>query len=313
MTRLSEEEIQYLKHQIYTFRYTDPWISNKKVAKLVSHPVTSVNKYAHKAEEEKVITPSLPRLKPSPEKKGALLLFEDKYRIFNECSDCPELTYLSVYQGDWNILALYDEPINFREFPGYIRTVGEGLLGQFFTPVVRNTTWEKSFQTIETLLEQRGTSKRSNLDVTPRYPEWDEEDWILYHYFYEDLRKNFSNLRKKFPISWRKYMEWKKTLREYCTILLCYYPRGHDLYNSITMCFRTHYEKYIVDLFSHLPTSSLFFKIGKYLLVDVRYPKDPAKEFRMFKIMSHLKEEGIISDYHDGHGIFYCPIDYIDR
>lgn len=79
------------------------------------------------------------------------------------------------------------------------------------------------------------------------------------------------------------------------------------------MCFHTHYEKYIVDLFSHLPTSTLFFKIGKYLLAGVRYPKDPIKEFRMFKITSYLKEEGVISDYHDGHGIFHCPIDYIDR
>ncbi|MBU6999569.1 MAG: hypothetical protein HXS51_02295 [Theionarchaea archaeon] len=313
MTRLSDEEIQYLTHQIYQLRYADPWVSNKKVAKLMNHSIASVNRYAHKAEETEVITSPKPRLKPSPKKRGTLLLFEDKYRILNECSDYDGLTFLSVYQGDWNILALYDKPTNFREFPGYIRTVGEGLLGQIFAPLVRSTTWEKAFHSIETLMEQGETRESSCLDVTPHYPQWDEEDWILYHYFYDDLRKNFSNLRKRSPISWRKYIEWKKTLREYCTILSCYYPRGYDIYNSITMCFHTHYEKYIVGLFSHLPTSPLFFKIGKYLLVDLRYPKDPAKEFRMFRITSQLKELGIITDYHDGHGILYCPIDYLDR
>ena len=123
MARLSEEEIDYLKYQIYSRRYDDPWITNEKTAKLLHRSASTVERYAKKAEEKEVIWAPKPRLRCSPQRRIALLLFENKYQIFDEYQNYPGLDYICVFQGDWNIMATYDEPLDFSQFPGYIRTV----------------------------------------------------------------------------------------------------------------------------------------------------------------------------------------------
>ena len=302
MTRLSKEDIQYLKYQIYQVRYDDPWISTKKTAKLLNRSISTVNRYTKKAVKEGVFHPPQPRLKQYPGKEAALFLFENKYNIFSKLLDYPGMTYLCIYHGDWNIAALYDGPIDFSQFPGYIKAVVKGPVEKIFIPKVPYISWEKSFEKMEKILTQNPT-KTSAINCSTYNLDWDEEDWILYHYFKYDLKRSFNELRKKHVISWRKYQNWKKTLKEHCTILVDYYPRGYEAYNGVTICFRTKYEQYIVDLFSHLPTTPLFYKVGAYLLVNLYYPKGCEKELRMFKVTSTLINEGIIEDYLDGYGI----------
>ena len=309
MNRLSKEDIQYLKYQIYQLRYDDPWISNKKAAKLLNRSVTTVNRYAQEAEQEEVIHPPQPRLKQCPGKETALLLFENKYKTFNELMDYPGLTYLCVYQGDWNIAAMYDAPLDFSQFPGYIKTVVKGPLGEVIMPKVPYISWEKSFGKMEQIL-QMPPAEASALNCNTSSPGWDEEDWVLYHYFMYDLRMSFNDLRKKHAISWRKYQDWKKNLKKHCTILVDYYPQGYNTYNGITTCFHTKYEQYIVDLFSHLPTTPVFYKVGTYLCVNMYCPKGYEKEMRMFKITSALLNEGVIKDSSDGYGICHWLKDF---
>lgn len=306
MTRLSEEEKRYLKYQIYSFRYDDPWMPNKSIAKLVNRSISTVERYAKKAKEEQVI--SHPKLWLNFHfRNAALLLFEDKWRAFKKLQGYNGVYYMSVFQGDWDILLVYDNPIDFSHIPGYKGKVIEGQRGKVFTQKVKYTSWGSCFADMESLLEQ--SPPESCLECEPCCPEWDEEDWKLFDYFRFNVRKEFKGLRKEYLISWRKYEEWKKNLEKHCTILMFYFPEGRYAYDSLTLCFRTDYEKFTVQLFSQLPVTSVFYKVADYLLVNIFVPWNHPHQMRMYDIISRLLAQKIITDYTDGNRIVHWYYD----
>ena len=301
MTRLSEEEKKYLIYQIYSHRYDDPWIANKKVAKLVNHSISTVNRYARDAEESLIILNPHLRLKPYS-RKAALLQFEDKWSAFNQLRECAGIEYLTVYQGTWDIIAVCSTDIDFTQIPGYKRKILEGVQGEIFTPKVRYTTWEKSFTAMENLLRQE-TIQKSRIECNPCSPEWSTEDWCMYHYFKSDVRKKFSYLRKKHLISWRMYGEWKKSVRDYCAILVSYFPEGYHAYDQVSLCIKTDCEHFVVNVFSQLPTTPNFYKIGDYLFATVYVSKDYRFSMKMYDIISTMQNQRVITQYMDGKGI----------
>ncbi len=301
-SRLSEEDKLYLKYQIYSYRRDDPWISNKKVAKLTNHSITTVNRYAKEGEKQIVILNPQPKLYPHPDIKITLLVFENKYNAFEELKKYPGIRYMCLYHGDWDIVAVHDASVDFTEIPGYIETVVEGLYGPCLTPKTTYTSWEQFFESAKIFLEQEEKIQESIFDCNPRIPDWDKEDWEMYWYFIANLRRSFNELRKKTPISWRKYAEWKKSLADYCTILAGFFPEGSHSYLDMTLCFTTQYEKYVVDLFSHMPTTPGFTRAGEYVLANIFIPKDYSQQPKVYNINSQLVDEGIISDYKDAFG-----------
>ncbi len=198
-------------------------------------------------------------------------------------------------------MAIYREPIDFSQISGYRGKVLEGLRGEVFTQKVGYSSWDCCFAEMEAFLEQNLTA--SHLECRPHCSDWDEEDWKLFDYFRFNMRKKFKHLRKEYPISWRKYGEWKTTLRKHCTILMFYFPEGRHAYDSVTLCFRTDYEKFIVQLFSRLPATSVFYKIGDYLLTNLFVPWDYKYQMRTYDIISRLLTQKIITDFTDGNRI----------
>jgi hypothetical protein len=303
MTRLSEEEIRHLQYQIYRLSYDDPWITTKQISKSVNRSISTVKRYSKEAEKEIIVPAQHLRLN-SPFKRVTLLLFEDKWKAYNELQEYPGVTYLSVYQGDWDITAVYDGFMDFSQISGYKGKMMEGSMGRIFTHKVTYTSWDACFSHMQKLLEQKNP-EQSTVTCELRYPEWNDDHWKMFNYFKLDLKKKFSYLRKECPISWRCYEEWKDALRDYCTVITYYFPEGYLAYDSFTLCFKTGYEQYIVDLFSTFPTSSIFHKVGDYLLVNIFVPLDYEKQMRIYDIVSQLLNKKSITEYLDGNRIMY--------
>jgi hypothetical protein len=303
MRRLTEYDKKYLKYRIYYHRYDNPWISNKKVAKLTDHSISTVNRYAHQAEDELVFTTPRVYLKPHPKIKSALLRFEDKHKAFNELKTYPHVGYLCIFHGSWDIMASYNADIPFSDVSGYRGEVTRGFRGIIHTPRVPFITWEQALLKISTLLTEEPYEKKAFFTSEPRIPDWDEEEWEMFYYFTHDLRKSFNELRKKIPISWRKYEAWKKSLFDHCIHFQAYYPQGYDAYNIKTFCFQTDYEPFIVDLFSHLPTTPVFSNIGDHIMLDISVPNDHQQQVKVFALISQMMENDIISDCKDGYTV----------
>ena len=303
MRRLTEYDKRYLIYNIYFHRYDDPWIPDKKVAKLTDHSISTVNRYAHRAEEAQILTPPQAYLNPHPDIKSALLLFEDKHKAFNTLKTYPHVGYICIFHGSWDIMVSYNKDINFSEIPGFKGEVTKGYRGIIHTPRVPFVTWEHAFQKIHALLHRGAHERASFFTYSPQVPDWDEEEWEMFYYFTHNLRKRFNELRKKIPISWRKFEAWKKSLFDYCVHFQAYYPEGYDAYNIKTFCFKTSYKPFIVELFSHLPATPVFSNITDHILLDISVPNDHQQQAKIFELISQLIEKGVITECKDGYTV----------
>lgn len=304
MNRLSEEEKRYLKYQIYTVRYDDPWIPDKKVAKILNRSISTIERYAKKAEEEGVIwNPTLGVYRP--DRAVALLKYNDKLKAFNDLQQFKNIDYICVCQGDWDITVVYNGQVDFSAICGYKQTIMQKHREVIFTLKVQHMTWETCFTRMDNFVREADTLEKSDIDCNPCYPPWDEEDWIMYYYFESNVRKKFSELRKKHPISWRKFEEWKKTLRTYSTFMMEYYPGGNNAYDSAFLCFKTDYGKKMVEFFSTMPTTCFYHKMGKHMMVGIFLPQDYRQQTRFYELISNLIEKNVISEYMDGNSVVY--------
>jgi hypothetical protein len=133
--------------------------------------------------------------------------------------------------------------------------------------------------------------------------EWNEEDEILYQYFKYDLRKPLNHIIKKGHTK-NKIYKWFKKLPQCCSIMTQYYPQTQLASNSYIFIFETVYEDFIIDLFSEIPTSCVFFKVSDKLVLDVHMKRElegidsqPVSNITRLYIpllIRHLSKEGII-------------------
>jgi hypothetical protein len=103
--------------------------------------------------------------------------------------------------------------------------------------------------------------------------EWGEEDEILYRYFKYDLRKPLDPLIKK-GYTKNKIYKWLKKLPECCSIITKYYPQTRAAYDPYIFFFETDYEDFIIDVFSEIPTSPVFFKVSDKLVLYAYVARD---------------------------------------
>lgn len=133
--------------------------------------------------------------------------------------------------------------------------------------------------------------------------EWDEKDKRLYDYFKQDLRKKLSPVMKKYNISKHKVANWFKKLPECCTIQTGYFPETKSSYDQYLFMFETDYEDFIIELFSELPTTSTFFKVGDRLFAYLHIPHQFIRttepivsqdELQIPLLMGDLSRKGIV-------------------
>ena len=104
--------------------------------------------------------------------------------------------------------------------------------------------------------------------------EWDEEDELLYRYFKYDLRKPLHPIARKNHISDQRAWDWLKKLPQCCSIITKYYPQTRAAYDPYIFIFETEYEDFIIELFSEMPSSSLFFRVADTLVLFVHVERE---------------------------------------
>ena len=199
-----------------------------------------------------------------------------EYVYFVNCKDALEqylklskderISYCAVMDGFANLWVMSKEEINIE---------GDVLVGgprsDYYMPIAPGHSWEKGIEikrkkvkdfNLEDYKPKRYIKNRWNETI-----KWDKEDELLFWYFKYDLRKPMESAAMKYCISGQKSYEWLDKLPKACTILTSYFPETISAYEPYIYMFDTDYEDFIIDLYSELPTSCLFFKVsGKLVL-----------------------------------------------
>ena len=220
-----------------------------------------------------------------------------EYMYFANCEDALEsylqftedenVVYHAVMDGFANLWVISKEKMIIE---GNI--LAGGPLSDYHVSYAPDHSWDiaveimnkevKSFRPED--YEPKGIIK-THFDETVK---WGETDEILYRYFKDNLRKPIKRLMKEKNISGWKTYEWFSRLPECCSIITKYYPETRAAYDPYIFVFETDYEDFIIDLFSELPTSSLFFKVSNRLVLYAFLVRDLVRSSKLH--MSEIEE-----------------------
>ena len=132
-------------------------------------------------------------------------------------------------------------------------------------------SWDTAVEIMRKKVEDFNQKKYEPQGIIENYwnktIEWDKEDELLFRKLKYDLRKPLTPIRETYGISAGKTWNWLDRLPKTCNILTQYFPETISAYDPYIFMFKTDYEDFIIDLFSKLPTSCLFFKVSDRLVL----------------------------------------------
>ena len=209
-----------------------------------------------------------------------------EYVYFVRCKDSLEqylkfkedqrVIYHAVMDGFANLWVISKEEIDIE---------GDVLVGgprsDYYMPTAPDHSWDTAVQIMRKKVEDFNQKEYEPKGYIENHwnetIEWDEEDEILYRYFKYNLRKSFTSIMKKYKIAKEKIIEFLERLPKACTILTSFFPETISAYDPYIFVFETDYEDFIIDLFSELPTSCLFFKVSGKLVLYAYVDREQVK------------------------------------
>jgi hypothetical protein len=212
---------------------------------------------------------------------------EDALESYLQFTEDENVVYHAVMDGFANLWVISKEKMIIE---GNI--LAGGPLSDYHVSYAPDHSWETAVEIMNKEVknfrpedyEPRGIIK-THFNETVK---WGETDETLYRYFKDNLRKPIKRLMKEKNISGWKTYEWFSRLPECCSIITKYYPETRAAYDPYIFVFETDYEDFIIDLFSELPTSSLFFKVSNKLVLYVFLVRDLVRSSKLH--MSEIEE-----------------------
>ena len=255
-------------YKIYEQIYENPLITLYDIAVNTGLCRNTVSKYVKEMYERGVIHGPHVCMKPARTYKEYvyLLNFTDPLTTFDVLERFPEVVYKKLTFGDWNILVISNELLDFSKMEGFENVVYQGMKYWSYTPKVDYMPWDQSFEEIYKYLDRfiPYRLERKKREVT--FLKWGKDEWTLYHSFHF-MREKVSPVLKKARVRYTTYKNWKKTLDKYCTVHTGFYPEGYKHYLSCCFLFDTDFEESVKFIFSLFPVSTLTTELDNYLLV----------------------------------------------
>lgn len=247
-----------------------------------------------------------------------------EYMCFVNCKN-PMQTYVQ-YVEDTNViyhaklLGCFNLWITSKEKVAIEgETVVEGFRSDYYVAYAPNHSWETAIERMHQRVDGFDPDAyRPRGCIQTHWGEtadWDPEYEMLYREFKYNLRKKETPIRKKYLISAGKMQKWYKRYPAYCTVVTRYFPDGFSAYDPHIFVFETDYEDFVIDLFSELPSSSIFFKVSNKLFLYADVPRHFMRSVDLYRgvhrlhlpmVMEKLKEKEIVK----GEGEQYAVVDY---
>jgi predicted transcriptional regulator len=297
---------------VYESLIKNPRINIKDIASILEVNRNAASKIIREAFEQGYV------LKPQIRKRSYQNLKEYMYLVnctypfdsYKQYSTDMDIVYHAVMDGFANFWLVSYEEI---EIDGSI--VIHGPHSDYLVAYAPHHSWESAMRIMRDKVEKFNPQAyeekhliRTRLQETY---EWDEEDEILYREFKYDLRKPLTPVMKTHLISGQKIYSWLKKLPECCTIFPRFFPLSIISYDPYLFMFETEYEDFIIELFSELPTSSLFFKVRDTLFLYANVDRSSLRkvglnmsdvsQLHIPLLVDHLLKKGILTN--EAHAI----------
>lgn len=102
---------------------------------------------------------------------------------------------------------------------------------------------------------------------------------------------------KECRIRYERYQKWFSSLEEFAYLYTAFYPQGIDNYFMFDFLFQSQYQKQLATILGMLPSTSIFFSVGDYLLARLALLNKKEKD-DLFSLIFHLGEQGYFADFY---------------
>ncbi len=186
--------------------------------------------------------------------------------LFEKYKEDKRVVYHAVMSGFANLWIVSNEELDIEG------DIISGLRSDYYVAYAPRHPWKRAMREMQKMAEQFDPAQYEpegiiKIHWNESLDWWDSEFEKLFREFKCNGRKTLTPVMKRHLISSGKFYKFLKRLPECCTVFTQYFPDSILAYDPYLFMFETDYEDFIVELFSQLPTFSLFFKVSNKLFV----------------------------------------------
>ena len=288
-------------YEIFRLVLEDPRIPQVDLARTFHVNRKTANKWWHNAKKFRIIIPPVFRRKSflNFREHFYFIHVDSPHSLYERLQDSNDVSYYSVQTGFSNFQIIAKKPLSLE-----FEVVLSGERSDYFISTPPNCTFEKSISLIE--------KKLKNLDdyeyePTPlvyhsdNFQPWDDIDEVIFQKLCNNLRSSFTEIIETTGAYSDKIMNWFRTRGEFGHDIVMYFPEGERAYPLSLFCvdIENENDSILIDIFSQLPASCVFYRIGEELMMSIYLPflSGEGGRFIMRKALGVLQKKELVRSY----------------
>lgn len=293
MCRSSAREKLEKYFKIYEQIYENPFVSALEIAENTGIARDTVVRYLD--EMSSVMYGPAICLNPARNHHEYAYFLEVKHPlfVFEHIKEFPSVSSATVNFGNWNMSFISEHCIDVEKVKGYEKCMFRAIKGVTVASRVTTLDWDEAMKKMRSM---HCPQEKSFLNEKVSLVPWQEWEWALYHKCKHNVRAPVTDVLEELQISQRWYRRWVSSLNNAGTIQVAFYPLQVNKYLSYDFLFTSDHQKPLVDILGLLPSTSVFFSVGEYLLARLSFV-NKREMHDLFDFVRTLKQKGFCTDF----------------
>ena len=216
------------------------------------------------------------------------------HKLFEDLKKEENLMYFCVQSGPSNFQVISTEEIDFKG-----DVILSGYRSDYYVTVPPKSNLENALPLIvkksRTVNE---TGKESPLIFHESlYEKWDKGMEDIYKELHNDIRKPFLQVIKNVNTYSNKIAQWMKTRDEFGQTIVTYFPQGVAAYQLTLFFIETEYDALLIDLFSHYPVSTVFYRLDTHVVMSIYLPFPYESRSFVHEVLTELAKKELVGGY----------------
>jgi len=284
-------------HKIYEQVCENPSIPLYQITKNTGISRSKASRYLHEMYKMSIMKGPSIFVKPAENYRlyAAFLKFEHPVPTYQEFNGFPSVIHRNLSLGNWNLLLICEKLTNFSVLKGFNQCIYQGAKSVTCLSKATSIDWDHSIKRMYTVISP--PNQKSTLYKEIPHIPWNSKEWILYHKLRHNTRSQVMPVLRKSKIRFEQYQKWLSELKRFAYIQPAFYPCGLDNYFILDFLFQSCYHKELTHILGMLPSTSVFFSAGEYLLARVSL-LTKIQENELLSLIFHLGENGYYKTFH---------------
>jgi hypothetical protein len=282
---------------LYTEVSQDPRIPIIHIARKLNVNPKTAEVWWRNAVEKKIIIPPIFRRKSflNFREHFYFIRTKDPHESFQRLKSMEDIMYCTVQTGFADMQVVSRAPLTLRE-----DVVLKGQRSDYYVTTPKNHTFEKASRAIDEKLKTIDEMEFLPSPLIFRkedYSPWDDLDEAIYLSLNGNLRKPWAHVLKESGAYNDKIMKWFRRRDKFGHTITMYFPEGERAYQSSVFALETQHDRLIIDLFSELPSSSVFYRLDKYLIMTLYVSFPLIAKSMVRRVLSCLQKKELMGEY----------------